>query len=56
MVDKLVNTNLIEACTISLNNDISIGEFVKMKNDELKSGEEVENKSEVKSTFKPKTP
>lgn len=56
VVDKLVNTNLIEACTISLKPDISIGEFVQIKNDELKSSEEVENKSEVKSTFKPKTP
>lgn len=56
VIDKLVNANLKEACTISLKNDISIGEFVKMKNDELKSVEEVENKSEAKSTFKPKTP
>lgn len=56
VIDKLVNANLKEACTISLKSDISIGEFVKMKNDELKSSEEVENKSEVKSTFKPKTP
>ena len=37
----------VDASTISLKNDLSI--------DELKSGEEVENKSEVKSTFKQKT-